>query len=230
MPITIDNSKEFERLLDGLSNDIVTAAIHLKLHKDLRESIANYVREFNESNTFWQLTLNAHLQHGLHCLARAFDQQASALSLRNWLETIRQNLHFFSEDSFRERLSNNPFVDSLAEHARTPDLGLLNQHIAGCSPNDSLVKRVIQIRHNVLGHRSANHASQGKNPYADFPLTFGDIDALIDRALNVYNTYNQLFRATQQSSQIVGHDDFRHILDAVRRDRQRQEQMYSEML
>jgi hypothetical protein len=230
MPIVIDNSKEFERLLDGLSNDIVTAAIHLKLHKDLRDSITNYVREFNESNTFWQLTLNAHLQHGLHCLARAFDQQVSALSLRNWLETIRQNLQFFSVNSFRKRLSDNPFVDSLAEQARTPDLELLNEHIAACSPNDPLVKRLIQIRNNVLGHRSAKLASQGKNPYTDFPLTFEDIDALIDRALNVYNTYNQLFRATQQSRQIVGHDDFRHILDAVRRDRQRQEQMYSDML
>lgn len=228
MPITVTDSKEFERLLDALSNDLVAAAVHLKLYKDLRGSIASYVREFNESNTFWQLTLNAHLQHSLQCLARAFDQQASALSLRNWLKTIRQNLGFFGADGLRERLRDNPFVDSLAEHARTPDVDLLDRHIAACSSSDPLVKRLIQIRNKVLGHRSANHASRGKSPYADFPLTFEDIDALVDRAFDIYNTYNHLFRAAQQSRQIVGHDDFRHILDAVRRDRQRQREIYSD--
>ncbi len=66
-------------------------------------------------------------------------------------------------------------------------------------------------------------------PTLEFLLTFEDIDALIDRGFEVYNTYNQLFRASQQSPQIVGHDDFRHILEAIRGDRQCQEEMYSNL-
>lgn len=216
MPIVVTDALEFEHLIDALGNDLVAAAIHLRLHRDIRLAAAEYSRELNEANTFWSLTLNAHLQHGLHCLCRAYDQQRRALSLRTWLETILENLPFFDREKFRERLRANAFVDSLAEATRAPDVVSLDQHIKLCSASDPLVQRLVQIRNRVLGHRSGEHAARGTSPYVDCPLTFVDIDALLERGLTIYNTYNRLFRAATHSTQIVGHEDFLHVLAAVR--------------
>jgi len=222
MPKAAPDSAEFENLIEALGNDLASAAIHLRLYKDLRAAVPSYLREFNESNTFWQLTLTAHLQHGLHSLARAYDQErSSSLSLRRWLETIRENLHLFEADRFRERLKDNQFVSSLAEHVRPPDVKTLDEHIAYCSGTNPLVQRLVIIRNNALAHRSYHHASRGQSAYTDYPLSFDTLDELVDKGFLIYNTYNQLFRAVQQSRQIIGHDDFLHVLDAVRRDLQR---------
>src|SRR5437016_532637 len=109
MPIVVTDAEEFEGLIEGLGNDLTVAAVHLRLYKDLRRSVADYKRELNEAQTFWSLTLNAHLQNALHALARAYDQEPTSLSLRRWLETIQVNLHLFAVESFRERLRANPF-------------------------------------------------------------------------------------------------------------------------
>ena len=61
MKLTVANSKEFERLLDVLRDDVVGAAIHYRLHKDLRESVAHFERELNQSPAFWSLTFGAHI-------------------------------------------------------------------------------------------------------------------------------------------------------------------------
>ncbi len=61
MKLTVANSKEFGRLLDGLGDDVVDAAIHFRLHKDLRESVKNFERELNQSPAFWSLTFGAHI-------------------------------------------------------------------------------------------------------------------------------------------------------------------------
>jgi len=47
--LTVANSKEFGRLLDGLGDDVVDAAIHFRLYKDLRESVRNFERELNQA-------------------------------------------------------------------------------------------------------------------------------------------------------------------------------------
>lgn len=119
--IRITSSDEFKRLIAALATDIVDAHIHSEMFITLQDALASNTVVLGQSNTFWQLTLKAHHETAIGCLIRAFDQEPGALHLRNWLETIRANLHLFSESEFRTRLKDNPFVDSLAATPRTPD-------------------------------------------------------------------------------------------------------------
>jgi tRNA(His) 5'-end guanylyltransferase len=48
---------EFERLLNRLAEDIVDAAVFQRLRENLNASYDEYWREFNESQTFWSLSL-----------------------------------------------------------------------------------------------------------------------------------------------------------------------------
>ena len=103
MQIKIQNSEEFLRLLNALVDELVAAQIHFKLRQDLYAAMPEYSEEFGQSWTFWSLTLEAHMDAVVHRLCRAYDQRGGSppsLNLRNLLDTIEANLHFFV--SFRQ--------------------------------------------------------------------------------------------------------------------------------
>lgn len=181
-----------------------------------------------EAETFWWLTQIAHLQSALHALARAYDQENSSLSLRAWLETIREHAHFFSEENFRERLKDNPFVASLATTARIPDADQLDRDIAYCSMSNQFVQSLVRVRNNALAHRGFKLAARGRSVFEDVDLSHDALDELIKTGFEIYNHYNQLFRATSLSRQMLGHDDLQHVLDTLRADLARREQEIDE--
>ncbi len=79
--IKITDENEFKRLLEGLSNDIVDAHIHYKLYKDLLEANDVFPFVMPQSNTFWSLTLQSHLNTSLYALTKAYDQHKSPAPL-----------------------------------------------------------------------------------------------------------------------------------------------------
>lgn len=78
----LDDPTEFDRVTDALASDLTAAAVHYQLYKDLRQAVGKYEREFNAAGTFWWLTLQAHLHQAVSSLARVYDQDQSAVSLR----------------------------------------------------------------------------------------------------------------------------------------------------
>src|SRR5438128_312042 len=106
--ISISDSDEFRKLVQALADDIVTAHIHWRLHCDLVNTLNQKHIVHAQSPTFWRLTVGAHEAAAIGSLCRAFDQERTALHLRNWLETIRENRHLFETGEFRKRLAANP--------------------------------------------------------------------------------------------------------------------------
>ena len=157
MQIQIRDSSEFHSLLLALVDELVDAHIHFRLFKSLNADIPEYVRVFNQSCAFWQLTLRAHLDAVFLRLCKAYDQYGGgnpSLNLRNLLDTVAANLYLFDEPNFRERLRDNPFVDSLAATSRRPDLAQLQQDLLSVSSSDPLVNKLTIWRNNFYAHRS----------------------------------------------------------------------------
>lgn len=208
----------FATLLTSITEDTVTATIHLRLFEDLSSSVAEFVVELNQSPAFWSLTLNAHREVALFRLCRLYDSQRGALSLPSLVDTIRANEHLFEEVRFRERLKDNPFVDSLATGARRPDRAILDRDAASVSGrSDPLVKKLLAIRNRVLAHRDLGVVLRALNDSAG-ALDPADMGALLDRAATIINRYGSLFRAGTSLMTILGQDDFRRILVHVRND------------
>jgi hypothetical protein len=181
----------------------------------LRQALYDHPRVASESNTFWTLTLNAHINTSTLSLSRAYDQQKSSLHLHNWLLTIREHLHLFDQQEFRQRLKDNPFVEGLAQVPRKPDQAILKEDIQRCSSNDPLVKTLMKIRNNSIAHRSAILTITQKNIYANYPFTFGDFESLLARAKTILDRYSSLLKARINSMQIIGHDDYTFIFKSV---------------
>jgi hypothetical protein len=54
-------------------------------------------------------------------------------------------------------------------------------------------------------------------------LTFNDINRLLKRGARILNKYSNLFNANIYSTQIVGHDDYLYVLNAVKSDLEQQD-------
>jgi len=216
--IPVESEAAFNTLLTSLTEDIVTASIHWRLCKDLWASVPEFVTELNQSPAFWSLTFNAHREVALFRLGRLYDQQTGALSLSSLVDTIAANQHLFHEGPFRERLKNNQFVESLAQGARRPDEATLAEDAAIVSEkSDPLIKRLLAIRNRVLAHRDPR-VVLGTVQDPSGAIDDADIDTLLDRAATIVNRYGILFRAGSSLMSIVGQDDFKRVLEHIRRD------------
>ncbi len=216
--IPVESEAAFSTLLTSLTEDTVTASIHWRLCKDLWASVPEFVRELNQSPAFWSLTFNAHRETALFRLGRLYDQQSSALSLPSLVDTIAANQHLFDDAHFRERLKENPFVESLAQGARRPDDQILAQDAASVSErSDALVARLLAVRNRVLAHRDPRVVLGTIHDPSD-AVDNADIDALLERAAKIVNRYGIMFRAGSSLMSIIGQDDFKSVLKHVRRD------------
>lgn len=218
MKIDVKDSAEFKRLLEALVDELIDAHDHFRLHQDLDAAIPDYQAEFNQSAGFWTFTLSAHMDATLLRLCKAYDlyEGKPSLNLRNFLETIEANLHFFEEPSFRERLKNNAFVASLAADTRKPDTAQLHTDLKSVSTADPLVKKLTIWRNNYIAHRSRSSALDPKGFTKQNLILFSEIEALIDNGLRIVNHYSSLFSAAVHTSLPI--KDYKYLLDAVRRD------------
>jgi AbiU2 len=212
--IKTNDDEEFGRLVTAIADDMVTATIHWRLYQRLLEAVREFEREINEARSFWSLTFRAHLDVTLWRLGRLYDPTAGALSLPNFLATVRKNLPTFDEGPFRKRLADNAHVDSLASHVRRPATAQIQDDLLQVTgEKDPLVRALVDLRNGHLGHRDAN-AVLGR---LDLPgLDASQVTELLERARDIVNRYKQLYAAATNSVQMVGEDDYRSVLNSIR--------------
>ncbi|MDB5805162.1 MAG: hypothetical protein JWN73_2484 [Betaproteobacteria bacterium] len=205
--------EEFRRLINALSREIADAHVHWKLYCDLLAALQAQPAVGQQSNTFWYLTLNAHAESAVLHLCRAYDKDGKSLHLLGWLEAIKDNLQAFEKTASKNRSPVNPFEDSPASTPGMLDATTLDNDIHACEHKDPLVRRLVQFRGGALGHRSAKTAldvASGPAPFSD-----SEMEALLERARNVFNRYCDLFGAETFSVSTVGRDDYQFIFKGV---------------
>jgi len=211
MEITIKNGEELEKLLDELGKDIYAAKDYHLLYCNIATETEQYVEVFDQSNTFWDLTLNALHDAKILRLCRFYDQEKSSLSILSLLNTIELNPDYFNKQHFRDRLKENKFVDSLAQRNRDP-LEILKRDIEYVSC-DSAVKKLLIWRNCTIAHRGAK-VSLGKiDKLEENPLSATEIEELLDKGIDIFSRYYRLFRASSYSLKIAGHDDYKSLLE-----------------
>ncbi|HEY1528912.1 MAG TPA: hypothetical protein VGH51_22035 [Candidatus Angelobacter sp.] len=225
MQLRIKNASEFHKLLFALAGELVDAHIHFTLFRDLSASRSEYCVEFAQANTFWSLTLEAHLDATLVRLCKSFDLHRQSLNLRTLVSTVKDNLHLFGEQDFRDRLKGNAFVDSLAATYRIPSTAMIQADLDFVSPNNPLVRKLTVWRDKHIAHRDPSPVLNPEELTGRYPLLFTDIDELLRGGLRIVNEYSSLFIATTHSSGMVGKDDYLTILKAVRDSLNRYEAM-----
>jgi len=198
--------------LDALSSDVVDCIHYRKLFLAINDEIINFPDVFSQSNTFWSYTRRSLSESSLYALCRVFDTEDSALSLPNLLTIITENRHCFSEQDFRARLAKNPFVESLAESSRAPDPDQLATDIDACSITNPLVQKIQIWRNNIFAHRGAKSTLKNFAILSSNEITWEEVGELSITAMNIYNRYLSLFKASTWSTMLMGERDFISLL------------------
>jgi HEPN superfamily AbiU2-like protein len=217
MAIQISDSAEFEKLIGALARELVDANIFFRLHTDLLKAATEYTDEMNQTATFWDRTIHAHLDAAVFRLCKIFDQDTRNLSLPGLLDTVRANPHLFEPAAFEKRMEGREFAETLKADPPKLDRALLDQDIAYVTrANNAVVDRLINVRHNFYSHRNAKDVVAGQVVGEKYSLTRDDVHELLRGGMRIANHYSVAFSAQSYSTQMVGHDDYIWVLKAVR--------------
>jgi len=211
-PIRVSSEVEFERLLDEVVLEANRAADYWNLVRGLDVEFDHYQKEFSQSLVFWSLIFRALYGTVLSYLGRVYDQTGGALSLGSFLLTIKKHPDYFSEKSFRRRLKDNPYVESLAADMRPLDMSALDAEINRASSNsDHLVKKLQNVRNKVISHRDPQLVRLATLS-AFSGVTNDEVETLIKRATWTANKYSIFYRASSFSEKIIGSEDYTRML------------------
>lgn len=150
-------------------------------------------------------------------LCRIYERDSAKTSndLGFLLAAIKQNLHLFDFDSFRERTASNIHLDP-HESWRGLDHVQLDEDIAFATESNNSVRRLVKWRDKQFVHRDSTHVIRklefDKN---DLP-TYGDIESLLDNGMTIVNRYSALFTSHTWGSKFIGQDDYSFALDLIR--------------
>lgn len=219
MEIEIQTGEELNLLLEALLDEIVKANSYYRLVSGLENAVPDYEWEFRQAGVFWHLTQKALKDACLISLCRIYEQNSETLNLFNLLHTIKGNLHFFSEQNFRERFKNNAFVDSLAVGKGTPEIHELESDIESVSCRNLTVKKLMIWRGNIIAHHNANLALGKNKVLEDKPLVEPEIKQLLEQSVKIFNKYSSLYGNPIQNDELFinGQDDYKSLLLSLKR-------------
>lgn len=215
MKLPITDSEGMNRLLDALADEIVNAHVCHRLFCNLVGSIPKYEKDIDHSPVFWNYTLSSLRDTRLLRLCRIYDQHSKSLNLFNLLQTIEANPHLFSETEFRKRRSDSPHVDYLAACPRQPDEKQLHADLTYASNDNSLVRKLMVWRNNIVAHRGTKLTLGRKDILDSNPISKTELEELLNRALKIFNHYSHLFRASTWSVQMIGEEDYQYCLEML---------------
>ncbi|MGA2878299.1 MAG: hypothetical protein ABSG13_05065 [Bryobacteraceae bacterium] len=213
--IPVSSETEFERLLEHISIEAHRASDFWRLLKELDAAIDDHLVELNHSPVFWAFTFRALGDEALFHINRLYDKTAGVLSVANFLLTVKSNAVYFSEESFRLRMQGRAHLGSLAPSYRTLNFSAIDEEISLVSDSNPVVRRLHDLRNRYLSHRDASLVRLA-NFSSVTGLTPLEIDSLVERATDLVIKYGLIYRASSMSTQVVGADDFKHLLHLLK--------------
>jgi hypothetical protein len=142
----------------------------------MEKAFDDYSAELNETPAFWELTRRAHKDAVVLRLGRLYDPHATATSLGNLLQTMKEN-------------ASCPGAIVPASIADL-DIAELDSELAAVSDDDPTVAKLLLIRNEYLAHRGTRHVTKGT--FASLPtLERDEVSTLITRALDLLGKYRE---------------------------------------
>jgi len=172
--IRIKSRDEFDSLIEHLTHEAYRARDNWEFWGAFEKACDEFPTELNQTPAFWELTRRAHQDVLALRLGRLYDPHATAASLGNLLQTMKDNIQhpggFFP-----------PELTML-------DAQDLEKDISNVSAHNPTVAKLLTLRNEYLAHRGKVHVQKGG--FESLPtLVRDEIDSLIGNAIEVLVKY-----------------------------------------
>jgi hypothetical protein len=97
-----------------------------------------------------------------------------------------------------------------------PGLSDIDNDLGLVADGDPLVQKLVRLRGNVLAHTNAANVADELQLDVQFGLSMAEMQALVDRAMDIVNRNGNAIIGNTWSPRIVGHDDYLAVLKAIR--------------
>ena len=207
--------RHFEIYLNELTAGLFNAKYQSRLYWKINNSMREYEWEVNQSKAFWGVILKSLQESSVLALARVYDNDKRSITLKKFLDFIDKNSFIFEKKSFKERLKDNEYCDSLAATDRVPTKEGLTKDKKLVSKKDYTVDRLICFRNKVVAHRDEELVLGDEKPTT--LLAWNEFDELVARGFEIRNRYSSLYGAsTYSEDSLVGKDDYQSVFRYLR--------------
>lgn len=194
---------ELERLIHVLASEVYLGSAHLYIGRHLTNALIQRPMAAKTANTFFSLTLHAHMVEAFLHLARLFDKRASTMKLETLLELAEINAGRFAT------------VD--AEHARK----LIQRHRELIDELNGKVRPVLERRNKLLAHLDPTAVLNLSAFEKEATITFGEMETLYEKSGEIINEIYGAYKNGQILMDILGRDDFTRLLNLFDREQTR---------
>lgn len=199
---TVRSEADFKKVLAAICLDLGQAIDYFTLFKNLMTAKqGTYTKAVSQSQTFWSLVYGGLHEATLFRLCRAYDQHDGALTMRTLLETIRLNPAFLPTTA-----------DPVDEAQLLKDLESVSHETS------RTVKHLMMWRHKLFAHRDAEKIVSDRTLSDDYPITYDEVDALLNNGFRIVNRYSVAFFNTSSLPAIIGADDYLKVLKTLQED------------
>ncbi len=192
---------EFNSVIEHVTHEAYRARCHWDVLVAMDDAFDEYAVVFNETPSFWELTRRALQDDLLLRLGRLYDPHAVATSLGNLIQTLKANVSH----------AGTVFPPDIA----TLDVADLDADLASVSVQDTVIAKLLKVRHEYLAHRATQHVKKGT--FTAVPtLAEHELGGLVHKPIDLLAKYRRHLGYPLISWGDHEVDDLRQLLKLVR--------------
>lgn len=213
--VSTNAGETFIKYHQELRGELNNANWHFTIWKYLQELRGNYHKELNQAPSFFGLTMYAHLLAALVRINEFFDRDEEHLSIRKFLDFIKQNLDIFSNEAFEARLRSEDRYESyiVKEHN---EMTLQKVEEDRKKVDDLPVAHIRHWRNTILVHIEEGRVLRGIDIMKKYPVRQRQVDDIINTLDKMLNEYLVAYDYSSWAKDLAVKDEIKSVVDAIR--------------
>lgn len=199
---TIDTRERFDNALASLVTETCRAWDHWTLLLELSEASEEYALEFYQSICFWNTVIRSLQDVSILRIATLLDPRKDVVSVPNMLRII--NIHARGKGS------------KLCIELENIDEVKIEDDIKSVHRFDPVVDKILTMRNDFLAHRSINIVATRRISLLP-EIKNEEVSAMLDLLYRLATKYALLYGQNQTMRTMVGSDDYKSLLEALRK-------------
>lgn len=207
-----------EKITEQFSNDIARFLEELyqlnsyyQLNKYLKEKSGDEenLRAMNVAPAFFQLTIKSFQYSAMMGLARLYEPPT-----RN-SKSIFKFLNFI-ENNHKQIFSNDPQVKKKLGRSSDVDYSTVIKHREQLSEVGTVINNLLTWRDKAFAHNDKKYFSARESLGIEFPLTYKEIETLIELAADIFNTYQIAYNGIKTVIEPTNTYDVNNVLEVLK--------------